>query len=174
MVHVILGYRHAHDHEPDGSTFKSDESVHEDANEKAKDPAEDGLLPLCFSTDPCAKIDDTQYMAEVMEANTPMDDSQEAHQLAKVEEGCIESMKEKNKDDGELKAVKDDCALKDTDDIIASAERRAIAITNKEKKRLESLSLNTAIAICLHNFPEGKRLCFFFMCTYVCHCMLRK
>jgi zinc transporter ZupT len=161
LVHGLLGYHHSHRNEV-GNT----QEISGSDNEDQQNSEEDGPLPPCCAADPCAQIDQIQHMAEVMQARelTEAKNSREVkeEELGDHEEGVEEKISEK---DERKEEEKDEIVASANDDDpshdAAAAENRALAISKAESQKLSRMSLNTAVAIGLHNFPEG-RLCAFF------------
>jgi zinc transporter ZupT len=152
LVHGLLGFHHGHHHEI-GNTQEISGSDNDDQNQEV-----DGPLPPCCSTDPCAQIDQIQHMAEVMQAR-------ERTEAKEEEQGEHEGIAETDAEKDELKEEEKEDAVASADDDnhphdAGEAENRALALSKKESQKLSRMSLNTAVAIGLHNFPEGRHCVF--------------
>lgn len=129
IVDKLSGGRHEH-HEviPEKTKKSTRESVDKDLGK--------GGLPCCGS-DPAKQFDDVQRMASVLEHEIE-DAAKEAEGDAPVEvENQLEKENPEMVDEDNVETVDS------SDDI------------DEEAQRLHKMGLNTAIAIGLHNFPEG-------------------
>jgi len=130
VVHKLLGYQHeSHDDLNDTQGLVSgSEATSMDATG----------MPPCCSDDPAGQLERMQHMAEEIDVDnyTPSADPAPAHSHSPPVANKEEKMAAESEDDAEGA---------DGDLKISSAESR----------KLSRMSLNTAVAIALHNFPEG-------------------
>ena len=143
LVELLLG-RHGHDHHKE-ITRKSKKSTRKSVNKELVEGVTDG--PPCCSNDPVQQLENFQRMASVIEqeiddsANeaTQQSNTEEQVNAVAVETDLIEEKKIETADEENIPAAQ----------IVESFEE------SDENERLHKMGLNTALAIGLHNFPEG-------------------
>lgn len=128
MVERLLGKQHSH-HTDDEFESKPNKTSRESLDRDLSGCVDDG--PTCCSDDPVKRLNDVQRMANVIENEA------EATDEAEVQENIKESTKESN------------VQVVDEEDV------EEVDTKTEEAQRLHKMGLNTAIAIGLHNFPEG-------------------
>lgn len=134
IVDLLLGGKHSHDLDVPKKTKKSTrESV-----DKGLGEGVDGLP--CCSTDPVKQLDDVRRMASVLE--------HEMEDAAKEATGD-EPKAEENVEDEKQPIEEREVQMVDVENV------EAVESDTEEGKRLHKMGLNTALAIALHNFPEG-------------------
>ena len=132
LVHNLLGYRH---HNPHGqtSTHEISGSDVEDAPEET--PAKDDtFIPPCCNPDPAGQIDRVQNMA------------------TQIREGSHEFSSEGGSSSGVPSPPGEDEASSAPSQ---RSSQQGGPMPKSESKKLATMSINTAMAIALHNFPEG-------------------
>ena len=153
LVHGLLGFHHGDYHEAHHNHGNTQETSASD-NDEQQNQAVEGLVPPCCSSDPCAQIESIQQMAEVLQTTASVEAKEEAEDHAKF-------INEMNEMTEELKEEEKGDSVVDNQQVqaaAAAAEDCAVAFSKKESQKLTSMSLNTALAIGLHNFPEGTRI----------------
>mmetsp|Transcript_1339 Transcript_1339/g.3062 ORF Transcript_1339/g.3062 Transcript_1339/m.3062 type:complete len:365 (+) Transcript_1339:105-1199(+) len=134
VVSMLLG-RHGHDHHED---------IHKVAKKSTRESVNKGLVegvndgPTCCSSDPVKQLTDFQRMASVLE-----------HEMGE-QQGEDSPLEAEPKEEKEIQSVKSDEENTAVEVVDTSSESVA-----EEAQRLHKMGLNTAIAIGLHNFPEG-------------------
>lgn len=141
LVGKLLG-KHSHDHHDhhDDIPKKTKKSTRESVNKQlTEDPT--GAPPCCGS-DPVKQLDNVQRMASVLEHEIEDAEKEVSGDPSSVDQEVPnESLQiEKKKED---------------EDSILSAEIINTIEKHDENQRLHKMGLNTALAIGLHNFPEG-------------------
>jgi len=129
MVDLLLGGKHSHDHDHDGIPKETQKLTRETVDKEMVEGV-DGAPPCC-STDPVGQLEDFQRMAGVIEQETTGEE-QKVEETHPIEEKKIQMVEV------------------DAENVEAVVESDA-----EEGKRLHKMGLNTALAIALHNFPEG-------------------
>ena len=141
LVHNLLGYRHSEHHEGiPGSTQEGSGSEAVDRIE------EDGPLPPCCGHDPGAQLDRVQHMAEEME-------QKEEEKTIAIEGEKGVSAQTTDPEAEEQKEMENEGDNENTN--AETDEEQRERLSQAEAKKLSRMSLNTAVAIGLHNFPEG-------------------
>lgn len=140
VVGILLG-RHGHTHEdmPHEHKKSSRDSLTKDLVEGVNDG------PPCCSSDPVKQLNDFQRMASVL-----------GHELEDAEGEGDNSAKDEEKDEkttDDAAPVEDVEEKQEPEQDVTAAD--SDADTFDEVQRLHKMGLNTAIAIGLHNFPEG-------------------
>jgi len=143
LVELLLG-RHGHDHYEEG-TKNSKKSTRKSVNKELVEGVTDG--PPCCSTDPVRQLDTFQRMASVIEHEID-DSANEATQQSNTEDQ-VNVVAVENDQIEEKKIETAD------EENIPSAQIVEFPDENNENERLHKMGLNTALAIGLHNFPEG-------------------
>jgi len=139
LVDSLIGKQHSHG--TDELAPKTKTATRESLNQDLVGGVSDG--PACCSDDPAKRLNDVQRMANVLEQESE-DAANEAtttvqtvvqtdESLPPVKIEAKESTNEENVDEENVKAIDE----------------------AEEAQRLHKMGLNTAIAIGLHNFPEG-------------------
>ena len=134
--------------------------------------------PTCHSSDPVKRLNNVQKMGNVIEnerrgrgrmGSVIQQEIEEisAHLRAEDmgdepsgEEGdskLIEDKKMVEEVEDEEKEVRVDTSKRMTEEVMDEETLIVETPKDEEKERLHKMGLNTAIAIGLHNFPEGKR-----------------
>lgn len=137
IVNCLHGGKHSHDEDIPKKTKKS---TRESVNKQLEKGISDG--PPCCSSDPVKQLDDVQRMASVIEheiedaAREATGEAQNAPEEVENETVEEKKMAEEEVDEENVQVV----------DSSQDAE---------ESEKLHKMGLNTAIAIGLHNFPEG-------------------
>jgi len=126
MVDLLLGGKHSHSH--DHADFpKATQQLTRSTVDKGLVEGVDGTPPCC-STDPVKQLEDVQRMAGVIEG----EQNPEGGKTRSIEEKKIQMV-----------------------DVNAENVEAVVEAEAEEKKSLQKMGLNTALAIGLHNFPEG-------------------
>ncbi|CAB9521205.1 Zinc transporter ZupT [Seminavis robusta] len=150
LVHHLLGFHHGHfDDHQNHNTQEVSGSDNEEIQPGEKKGEEDGPLPPCCTTDPGAQIDRLQQMAAVMEAKE-LDENEQKQEIDEAREDKADVVAADDENKEETKAE-----IQSEHDEAAEAEAGALRISKRESQKLSHMSLNTAVAIALHNFPEG-------------------
>lgn len=128
VVHSLLlgSHDHHHDH-PEDKESDGKQQQHDNNSEN------DGAMPPCCVSDPAANLERVQKMGQELEEH---DNNQTTF---KPGEGH------------NTKRSTEETDRVEEDGISAEEDR----ISREESQKLNKMSLNTAIAIGLHNFPEG-------------------
>lgn len=140
MVGILLGrYGHTHEDIP----YEHKKSTRDSLTKELVEGVNDG--PPCCSSDPVKQLNDFQRMASVL-----------GHELEDADGEGADSVKDEEKDE----KTTEDAAPVDVEekqqpeqDVTAADSD---ADTFDEAQRLHKMGLNTALAIGLHNFPEGR------------------
>ena len=136
---LLLGKSHHHHHDEALSEPKKN-TTRESLDKKLNDGALDGA-PMCCNDDPVTQLDNVQKMASVI--------GHEVEDAAKEATGEVEpeqtAQSEKNDEKKEIQEGE------------VVDEENVVVINEEENKNLHKMGLNTAIAIALHNFPEGEK-----------------
>lgn len=128
------GKKHGHSHD-DVIPKKTKKSTRESVDKQLQKGVSDG--PPCCSSDPVKQLNDVQRMASVIE-----------HEI----EGAAKEATGETPNDDERPTIEKKESLEDVDE-----ENVQIVTEDKaETERLHKMGLSTAIAIGLHNFPEGE------------------
>jgi len=130
-----------HGHGTDELAPKTKKSTRESLNQDLAGGVSDG--PTCCSDDPAKRLNDVQRMANVLEHESE-DAANEATTTVQTEVQTDES----------LPPVRIE-AKESTNDQNVDEENVEAIDEAEEAQRLHKMGLNTAIAIGLHNFPEG-------------------
>jgi zinc transporter ZupT len=141
VVHsLLLGSHHKgvdqHDHQHTGDEASSDDM---------------GPAPVCCTSDTGAQIDKLQRMGEEIEER---EHSHSHAQDAPLQLGHSPGDKAKatsDDEDDDSEALDD---MEEAEDFSVSGQDHN-HLSPEERRRLNRMSLNTAIAIAMHNFPEG-------------------
>lgn len=143
VVGMLLG-KHSHRHHDDFPN-KTKKSTRESVNKQLTDFVEGS--PPCCGTDPVKQLDTVQRMGSVLQHEME-DDAQHAT-------GESDSPEDNgNPVPDESLQIKKKVEIVEEDSVL-SAEIVETIGKNDEHKRLHKMGLNTALAIGLHNFPEG-------------------
>ena len=157
-VALLLG-RHSHDHHRE-IPKKTKKSTRESVNKELTEGVSGG--PPCCSSDPVKQLNGFQRMASVIEHEIE-DAAKDAAQEV-IGEGINEDQQQQ---DDEKKIVEEISDVENiaTAQVVNNNINNNGATTevvdnespgnNDEAERLHKMGLNTAIAIGLHNFPEG-------------------
>jgi zinc transporter ZupT len=129
---------------------------------------ESPLTPVCCSADPGANIDKLQRMGEEIEAREHnFEHDHELEEVGERERSQSHGHHEHSVAVGHLpsssipRTSQDEDDSDDLDDMGNDIDERSCSgeenrkLSKEEQRRLTQMSLNTAIAIALHNFPEG-------------------
>lgn len=127
------GKEHGHSHD-DVIPKKTKKSTRESVDKQLQKGVSDG--PPCCSSDPVKQLNDFQRMASVIE-----------HE---IEDAAKEATDETPNDD-ERPTIEKKESLEDVDE----ENVQIVAGDKDETERLHKMGMSTAIAIGLHNFPEG-------------------
>jgi len=132
MVDCLLGGRHSHHEAPVNTANLTRETVDKDLVTGVSD----GPSPCC-NPDPVKQLEDVQKMAGVLanEAEENNNNNNNNDEAVEVESPPVEEKK--------------------SEDVEEFVVENAEAVDFEESQRLHKMGLNTAIAIGLHNFPEG-------------------
>mmetsp|Transcript_3342 Transcript_3342/g.4827 ORF Transcript_3342/g.4827 Transcript_3342/m.4827 type:complete len:375 (+) Transcript_3342:124-1248(+) len=143
MVATLLGgHGHGHGHGEPSSTTKSTttpakKKKHGDDDDDHSDHIIKG--PTCCDKDPVGKLQKIQNMANALE-----NDKEGSMNMDEViDDDFVDNLPLGDDDD--------QSDLSDEEDGAKAADKK----TTEENKRLVTMGMNTAIAIGLHNFPEG-------------------
>ena len=141
MVGVLLGKRgHHHDELPK----KTKKSTRKSVDKQLVDGVND--CPTCCSADPVKQLNDVHRMASVIEHEIE-DAAKQAAEVSNAEEEQEKVVSVDLEDKSKMETV--------DEENIPAAELVEPAGDSAENKRLHKMGLNTALAIGLHNFPEG-------------------
>jgi zinc transporter ZupT len=140
MVAALLG-GHGHGRGQENSTTKDKSATKPSKKHKhGDDDHADHIIegPTCCTSDPVGKLEKIQNMA---------------NELENTKEGSVDMDENIDDDFVDNLPLADDNAsdLSDEDDGEKGGDKK----TTEENKRLVTMGMNTAIAIGLHNFPEG-------------------
>ncbi len=124
------------------------------------------VAPQCFVEDPVSRLEEWHRLAEKEIKSHEESDRDEAEQMA---DGASSKMSTDSKDSNDSKnEFMDDtqgvqfapniARTKDEQELIMEIQPPEPDLTDQvdEKKKLIKLGMNTAVAIGLHNFPEGE------------------
>jgi len=138
-VDLLLGKSHHHHHDEALSEPKKN-TTRESLDKKLNDDALDGA-PMCCNDDPVTQLDNVQKMASVI--------GHEVEDAAKEATGEVEPEQTAQPEETDEKKEIQEGEVVD--------EENVVVINEEENKNLHKMGLNTAIAIALHNFPEGEK-----------------
>lgn len=141
MVHALTSAGHQHHHNlgderresPDGSSCKDECSSHHGTGEREVPPCP------CHSIDPTADLEDLYSMAREIEG-------QGGHKWAGIQH---------NQDGGSVHNHDEHASHCIEDASMGSETEHDEAARAVNQKKLMVTSINTAVAIAFHNFPEG-------------------
>jgi len=140
LVDCLLGGKGNHNHHDASTPPKPINSTRSSADRELAHGANDGLP--CCGADPVKQINDVQLMASVLEQED-----------AKAEvTGEASPVEEVRTFGAPIDMEKDSIEKKSGEEEVVDEENVAVV---QEQERLHKMGLNTAIAIGLHNFPEG-------------------
>jgi len=140
LVDCLLGGKGNHNHHDASTPPKPINSTRSSADKELAHGATDGLP--CCGADPVKQINDVQLMASVLEQED-----------AKAEvTGEASPVEEVQTFGAPIDMEKDSIEKKSGEEEVVDEENVAVV---QEQERLHKMGLNTAIAIGLHNFPEG-------------------
>lgn len=139
----------------DSKTKKKKKTTREDVEPAA---ASDAMNPPCCNQDPVGQLENFKKMASVLENENDMDGNTR-HNTNSVDQSLDMDLDIEDDfvDNLPLEDKASDLSMDDDDDGAAaqggneSQDRK----TSEENKRLVKMGMNTALAIGLHNFPEG-------------------
>ena len=138
IVHTLLGFKHDDHHHGVPRSTEDDASLsdgrrnRDSANDsdEQEEQDDDVMNPPCCAHDPAAQLDRVQHMVEEMER---VGAEEEKHEVGD------DNNNGNNDENAEAEPQ----------------ENRNTGLSKDESKKLSRMSLNTAIAIGMHNFPEG-------------------
>jgi ZIP family zinc transporter len=133
MVDFLHGRKHSH---ADDVPKKTKKATRESVDKQLKKGVSDG--PPCCSSDPVQQLNDVQRMGSVLEHEIEDAANEATVAPAAIEATEIEDQKMPSEEVDEVDA-----------EVVESSE------DDDEAEKLHKMGLNTAIAIGLHNFPEG-------------------
>jgi len=136
IVDALHGKKHDHAHDI-VQPAKTKKSTRESVDKKLETGVSGG--PPCCSSDPVKQLNDVQRMASVIE--------HEIEDAAKVAAG--EAVDSEDTQNVEKKEIPEEVMDEENVEVVESSGDAA------ESERLHKMGLSTAIAIGLHNFPEG-------------------
>jgi zinc transporter ZupT len=179
-VHSLLGSRHHSQHNHDHPHHQDDEdnrstkkkSSRESVNQKLE---EVGPTAPCCSSDPVERLQTFQRMASVLEHEHEHKHEHEHHDQAAKEQESELVIIENNELDGDdnipsnqqrekscgdsiekqMDLDDDEKGKDDKQDDKTTAASDTLDENSEAIKKLQNMGLNTALAIGLHNFPEG-------------------
>lgn len=134
MVDFLHGRKHSH---ADDVPKKTRKATRESVDKQLKKGVSDG--PPCCSSDPVQQLNDVQRMGSVLQHEIEDAANDATVAPAAIEATEIEDQKMPSEEIDEVNAAVVESS-KDVD----------------EAEKLHKMGLNTAIAIGLHNFPEGE------------------
>jgi len=134
---------------------KHDENENDDKEESDDD--KDKVVPCaCCSDDPAKDLETMKHMAEVMEHKEEQKEDVEGHDRAghshEHNEHCMhadEAKREEDEEEGQSQQIGEDEEEKQQQPTQQQQQQ------HHEEAKLMRMSINTALAIGLHNFPEG-------------------
>lgn len=141
-----MGYYH-HSHHAQSNTQEISGSDGEAG--EAGETVEDGPMPPCCTEDPAAQFDRVQDMATEMEAKEALAAAGGDNTNTTKHNDAVPSPPGKEEEKSDVEEEKED------EGEAAAKKAKALKISKAESKKLSQMSLNTAVAIGLHNFPEG-------------------
>jgi len=147
MVDCLLGGKDHHDHLDDPTPPNPKKS---NRNSLDRELAADGVndRPPCCSHDPVKTLEDVQRMGSVLEHEI-----EDAAAEAIGEASPVELVEQGQTVGAPIETEKESIEKKSSEgDEVVDEENVAVV---EEQQRLHKMGLNTAIAIGLHNFPEG-------------------
>ena len=155
LVALLIG-KHGHQHHDIEPPKKTKKSTRGSVNKGLTEDVNEG--PPCCSSDPVKQLDDFQRMASVLEHEIE-DAAREAKGDVEInEEQQLDVVVEIEQDEGN----KNDKNISDAENSVANTGSATAEVVdnessenNDEAERLHKMGLNPAIAIALHNFPEG-------------------
>lgn len=146
MVTSLLGgHGHHHHDDPIGRDTNSVTREPSDSQQKANAPV---AVCACHSENPGADLDNLQHMAEKMQAKCCDDSDCDAEDFGA--EGNQASCKDSDAEGNQASENISSESGSSDEERVAKEAREA-----EDAKKLMRMSINTAIAIGLHNFPEG-------------------
>ena len=159
VVHNLLGYKHDDHHEGVPGSTQDDVSFSDGrrnpiGSEEDDDEEEEAvMIPPCCAHDPAAQLDHVKDMAEEMEQKEAIiADKRQQHDQEKKE---VISTTPKAGEEEKTEIGHNDNNNNDNEEEVEDEEAKKMRISQAESKKLARMSLNTAVAIGLHNFPEG-------------------
>jgi zinc transporter ZupT len=166
-VHSLLGSHHHDTHQHDHHHHHDDRSPKKKSSRESvnRNIENDGAIAPCCSPDPVQQLQTFQRMASVLEneqhdnvvkeqesevviIQNDLDDDNRSHSDQQEEKSSDSSENHVNFDDGDKE--KDE---KQDDKTAAASD--LLDENSESHKKLQKMGLNTALAIGLHNFPEG-------------------
>jgi len=146
LVDCLLGGKEHHDHLDDLTPPKTKNSTRTSLDRELADGVND--RPPCCSTDPVKQLEDVQRMGSVLEHEI-----EDAAAEATGEASPVESVEQVQTVGAPIETEKESSEKKSSEgEEVVDEENVAVV---EESQRLHKMGLNTAIAIGLHNFPEG-------------------
>ncbi len=151
------GHGHSHDHNHnhdaggvvhDGVPPKPHKTTRHDVDESSGDL---GFTPPCCTRDPVSQLDTFKRMASVLQHEQEAEDGQDDNLDLDINDDFADNLPLQDNNEGEDQtkaATAEDAEESPT----GAAEENN---TSEEKKRLVKMGMTTALAIALHNFPEG-------------------
>lgn len=155
MVAVLLGgsndghgHAHAHGHPHDNDPVHSHEKGDGDKNTTNEDKKQKEIATCpCCSKDPVQQLEVVQSMAESIEQNeNQLRSDSNPSPSEDMDDDFLDNLPLED-----LRQQKEDTTYPDVTEDQTPEE----AIPTEENKKLVKMGLNTAVAIGLHNFPEG-------------------
>lgn len=157
-VSFLLGGKHDHDHEPHKHHNKKldDESDGEFRAPSVDRNAEPKIACPCCSDDPVAQLQKLQTMGQVLEEEDRAAHSATCLNHTHHHESQSDGTKEKSEEAKEQEVDDEKDQNGDDDDRVEKTDKQKDGEAPHEPdEKLVRMGLNTAIAIGLHNFPEG-------------------
>ena len=136
---LLGGHHHHHDHHHDGSQKETRGLSQEDENE-AKEPETPELNCPCHTDDPAGQLENVHHMAEEIE-NFEQHEHEHWH-------GAPGARSDSDDNEGQ------DEDRGESGGAVSEVSEEEIK-QQKDSQKLMRMSVNTALAIGLHNFPEG-------------------
>lgn len=149
VVSLLLGGHHSHRQEASDSAEEEKQKAHpKSTRETVKVKAEDlELTPPCCTKDPVNQLNTFQKMASVLQhehEESPRNDGDDEEEKSEEEDNPREETIHESLPPGVQQAT--------SSDSVGSEE---LIKNSAESKRLVKMGMSTALAIGLHNFPEG-------------------
>jgi zinc transporter, ZIP family len=154
LVAALLGghgHGHGHGHSPgDHKEVPGKSTTTTTSEKKHKHETDDDSCveiidgPSCCNPDPVGRLEKIQNMANKLENNDPDKDVDSINMDLDIDDDFVDNL-----------PLADDASSELSNDGEEGNNKKADKKTTEENKRLVAMGTNTAIAIGLHNFPEG-------------------
>mmetsp|Transcript_21331 Transcript_21331/g.39808 ORF Transcript_21331/g.39808 Transcript_21331/m.39808 type:complete len:390 (-) Transcript_21331:1298-2467(-) len=160
LVAKLLGGHHHHHGPDEGKQTKHKHSTRKSVDAKAAEIA--AAQPSCCSPDPVLQLKTFKQMASVLEHERAGDEDDDDDKLV-IDDDFVDNPRlepSNNEEEKETKGIRMEDGTfgtkeDKTDEKTAAASEENHDENIEENKRLQSMGLNTALAIGFHNFPEG-------------------